>query len=180
MSKDSAARNSADVAADDHAVILDLLSDALRLLDRDQGSARRRIEQAYGLACRSGRAAPQARGALAAWQARRVEAYVGENLGSCLRIEAAAAVVGLSASYFSRAFKATFGAPFSNYVIQRRIELAKRLLLTTEETIADIALACGLADQSHLTRLFSRSVGSPPNAWRRSMRDAAMDLQAAA
>lgn len=119
------------------------------------------------------------RGALALWQARRVEIYVGENLGACLRIEAAAAVAKLSASYFSRAFKATFGVPFSHYVIQRRIELAKWLLLTTDEAIADIAIACGLADQSHLTRLFSRAVGSPPSAWRRRMRGGALDLQAA-
>lgn len=157
-----------------------LLSDALDLMDRDPSSARRRIEQAYSLVFNLGAPDMPVRGVLAAWQARGVETYVGENLGAGVRIEAAAAVVGLSASYFSRAFKATFGVPFSNYVIQRRIELAKRLLLTTDESIADIALTCGLADQSHLTRLFSRAVGAPPGAWRRRMRDGAKDLQAAA
>ncbi|MBV8472677.1 MAG: helix-turn-helix transcriptional regulator, partial [Hyphomicrobiales bacterium] len=42
-----------------------------------------------------------------------------------------------------------------------------RLLLTTETPISEIALACGLTDQSHLTRIFKRSVGMPPAAWRR-------------
>jgi AraC-like DNA-binding protein len=42
--------------------------------------------------------------------------------------------------------------------------------LTSDSPIADIALDCGLADQSHLTRLFSRSEGLPPGAWRRMLR----------
>lgn len=48
----------------------------------------------------------------------------------------------LSASYFSRAFKATFGVPFLQYVIQQRVERAQ-MMLTTDEPICQIALESG-------------------------------------
>jgi AraC-like DNA-binding protein len=114
---------------------------------------------------------PSRRGGLAPWQVCRVEAFVDAHLAGGLRIDEAAAVARLSASYFSRAFKATFGVTFCAYALGKRIERAQRLLLTTDDPISSIALACGLADQSHLTRLFSRNVGLPPHAWRRVKRE---------
>jgi transcriptional regulator GlxA family with amidase domain len=54
-----------------------------------------------------------------------------------------------------------------------RLELAQRLMLTTEDSLSQIALACGMADQSHLSRLFRRGVGETPVGWlRRSLPDA--------
>ena len=153
----------------DVSVIAKLLEVALSAFDGDRHAAKRCIEQAYSLANASRPERSAVRGALAAWQARRIEDYIDGNLGVSLRIEDAAALVRLSPSYFSRAFKASFGLPFSHYVIRRRIERAKRLLLSTDASIAEISLECGLADQSHLTRLFSRTVGSPPHAWRRAL-----------
>jgi transcriptional regulator GlxA family with amidase domain len=44
------------------------------------------------------------------------------------------------------------------------------LLLGSQMSLADIALACGFADQSHFTRIFARSTGAPPGSWRRSVR----------
>lgn len=158
------------LARGDSNTISDLLSNALRLFEGDSASARRLVEQAFSLLDRPVHPAPLAQGALAVWQARRIEAHVEQNLGRSMRIEAVASVVALSPSYFSRAFKATFGTTFSSYVIEKRIALAKQMLLTTDASIAEIALDCGLADQSHLTRLFKRIVGSPPNAWRRAAR----------
>ena len=49
----------------------------------------------------------------------------------------------------------------------RRMERAKTLMLTTRDSLCQIALACGLCDQSHLNRLFRRVVGTSPWAWRR-------------
>jgi transcriptional regulator GlxA family with amidase domain len=53
------------------------------------------------------------------------------------------------------------------YVTRQRVELAQRLLLTTEDSICQISLACGMCDQAHLTRVFRRVVGESPLAWRR-------------
>jgi AraC-like DNA-binding protein len=76
----------------------------------------------------------------------------------------------LSASYFSRAFRSDFGESPYAYILRRRIERAQEMMLRTDEPLASIAIACGLADQCHLTRLFHRIVGVSPACWRRLRR----------
>jgi transcriptional regulator GlxA family with amidase domain len=49
----------------------------------------------------------------------------------------------------------------------QRVKRAKELLRGTSTSIAEIALACGFSDQSHLTRVFSKTFGISPGAWRR-------------
>jgi len=155
----------APIAPFENLLVARLLATALSILDVDQGAARRHIERAYTMA--HGEATPRAsKGLLADWQMRRVEHFVQSQIDSPLRICEAAECVRLSASYFSRAFKASKGVPYSKFVVHQRILRAKELLLTTDEPIAEIALACGFADQSHMTRLFHRAVGLPPRAWR--------------
>ncbi len=163
----------------DNELVARLLSEALSLLDDDRITARRHIEQAFAVA--RGRTPERpGKGLLADWQVRRTEGFIRNNIGSPLRIQEVAKSVNLSASYFSRAFKATKGVSYTDFVIRARITLAKQLLLTTDTAISDIALACGLADQSHLTRLFSQSEGLPPRAWRRHQLDEPFDRATAA
>jgi AraC-like DNA-binding protein len=146
-----------------------LLGEALALLDRDRASARRCIERARSLIRAADYEGRPRNCLLAEWQLRRAKEFIRNNLATCLRIELVAKHVQLSASYFSRAFKATAGVSYSAFLVNVRIELAKQLLLTTDIPISEVALACGLADQSHLTRLFGRVVGLPPNTWRRQV-----------
>jgi transcriptional regulator GlxA family with amidase domain len=149
----------------DNLLVARLLATALSVFDADKHVARLHIERAYTVA--QGEVTPRARrGLLADWQVRRVERIVENRIDSPLRICEAAESVRLSASYFSRAFKASKGVSYSEFVIHQRLVRAKELLLTTADPIADIALACGFADQSHMTRLFRRVVGLPPRAWR--------------
>lgn len=155
---------------DENRTISGLLGHALQLFEGDYASARQLVEQAFMLADQTTRPSPVTSGGLASWQAQRVEAYIDRNLAHVTRIETVANLVSLSPSHFSRAFKVTFGITYSRYMIRRRIALAKQMLLTTDTPIAQIAIECGLSDQSHLTRLFTSIVGSPPNAWRRAAR----------
>jgi AraC-like DNA-binding protein len=53
------------------------------------------------------------------------------------------------------------------WLIRRRVEAAREALEDPRLSLAEVALRCGFADQSHLTRLFSRIVGIGPGAWRR-------------
>lgn len=142
-----------------------LLEEALTLLDRDVPGARQRIEDACRLVGHRAKTSGK-NGHLANWQLLRARKFISENLHTRLRIRTVARIVNLSPSYFSRAFKASEGMPFTDFVLVSRIELAKHLLATTRRSIAQVALECGLADQSHLTRTFNRFVGTPPRAWR--------------
>jgi len=108
-----------------------------------------------------------ARGGLAPWQKRKIDRYLRQNLDRPVRLSVAAEQVALSVSYFSRAFKESFGTTPHTHMLQLRLELAQRLMLTTEEPLGQIACACGLADQAHLSKVFRRLVGETPNAWRR-------------
>ncbi|MFC2254827.1 helix-turn-helix domain-containing protein [Labrys portucalensis] len=153
----------------DRDLVATLLTEALSLFEEDPPAARRCIESARLLI----RAPPNEERPkncrLADWQVRRAKEFIRSNLGASLRIEAVAKLVHLSASYFSRSFKSTTGIAYSDYVAAARIDLAKKLLLTTGAPISEVALMCGLADQSHLTRVFSRVVGLPPSTWRRQL-----------
>ncbi len=107
-------------------------------------------------------------GGLATWQARRTLAYIEANLGSRMDIDDLANVVALSRSHFSRAFKHSVGLPPMEYVVVRRVERAKAIICGTREPLAEVALACGFADQAHLNRRFRDIVGVSPGRWRRS------------
>jgi AraC-like DNA-binding protein len=107
---------------------------------------------------------------LAAWQIRRVKTFIDERLGASIKIADFATLTGLSPSYFSRAFKGSFGESPHAYIVRRRMERVQELMLTSDESLCQIALSCGLADQSHLSKLFRQVIGVTPNAWRRARR----------
>jgi AraC family transcriptional regulator len=107
-------------------------------------------------------------GGLATWQARRTLAYIEANLASKMEIDDLANVVALSRSHFSRAFKRSLGYSPMEYVVVRRVERAKAMISGTRESLAEVALACGFADQAHLNRRFRDVVGISPGRWRRS------------
>jgi AraC family transcriptional regulator len=52
----------------------------------------------------------------------------------------------------------------------KRVEFAQVLMLTTNESLSQISLACGMTDQAHFTRIFRRLTGKPPGRWRTSRR----------
>jgi AraC-like DNA-binding protein len=107
-------------------------------------------------------------GGLCKWQIRKVADYVATHMHRPIRNEELAALARLTPAHFGRAFRNSTGEPPHEYVIRRRIERARDLMLSTDAPLSDIAQECGLADQSHLTRLFRRLVGESPRAWRRA------------
>jgi AraC family transcriptional regulator len=110
------------------------------------------------------------RGGLALWQLRRACEFIEANLDGDPSIVDIASECGLSSSYFGKAFKQTTGAPPHAWLSMKRIERAKQLINETDLNLAEIALACGFVDQSHLTRTFVKSVGCSPGRWRRLRR----------
>ncbi len=98
---------------------------------------------------------------------RRLLEYIEAHLGEDLSLQAMAAEIDLSPLYLSRAFRTIVGQSPHQYVVNRRVERAKRLLCDTDTPIADIALAAGFSSQSHLSNWFRRLVGVSPAVYRR-------------
>jgi AraC-like DNA-binding protein len=119
------------------------------------------------------------RGGLAPFQARKLVEHIDAHLAERITLRQLARMAGLSTGHFSRAFKQTFGVPTHAYLIRRRVERAQSVMLSTQLPLSEVALACGLSDQAHFTRMFRRIVGETPNVWRRAHRDA-LDHAAAA
>src|SRR6202162_959134 len=107
------------------------------------------------------------RGGLAAWQHRRVRAYIDSNLHRAIHIRDLSAVARRSPAHFSRKFKLAVGESPHAYVARRRLERACHLMMTSVEPLSEIALSVGFSDQAHLCRLFRQAFGRSPANWRR-------------
>jgi AraC family transcriptional regulator len=102
----------------------------------------------------------------AAWQERRARELIDARLAENLSLAEVAAACGLSVAQFARAFKRSLGVPPHQFLIERRVERARELLLHTGLPLADVAVRCGFADQSHFTKVFHRKVGTSPGYFR--------------
>jgi AraC-like DNA-binding protein len=89
----------------------------------------------------------------------RVHALAGVTLASAAR------EAGMSPQHFATSFRACYGLPVHRFQTLMRLEHAKRLLANGVAPI-EVAAACGLSDQSHLTRHFTRHLGLTPGRYR--------------
>jgi len=146
-----------------------LLVDVREALDCDLGTASKAAGRLAALLAskvpQDSHSAP-ARGGLAPWQMRAVRNHIEDRLGGPVRVGDLAKLVSLSASYFSRAFKDSFGELPHAYIVRMRIQRAQTLMLTTSSSLSQIAYACGLVDQAHLCRCFRQATGTTPGIWR--------------
>jgi len=154
------------------AILAKLLNDARAAFAHDVNVARDCVDSAVDLLFRTSPASDMrqpedSRSGLATWQAAKVERFVSANIEQTIRVDDLAAIVRLSRSYFSKAFRRTFDMSPHDYVMGCRVEQAKDMMLTTQEPLCQISAACGLTDQAHLSRLFKRATGLSPNMWRR-------------
>lgn len=88
--------------------------------------------------------------------------YIDSNLDGDLSLETLARLAGVMPHQFGRAFKRRVGQSPHHYVLQRRIDAARRMLIETILPIADIAYANGFSSQSHMTTTFKRELGTTP------------------
>jgi AraC family transcriptional regulator len=89
---------------------------------------------------------------------------------SCdLSLQALANESGYSRVHFVRMFRAATGYSPHNYLLNLRLERAQELLKNPSLSLIDIALDCGFSSHSHMSRLFHKSAGITPSAYRRSL-----------
>ena len=151
---------------------VELLRGSLESLPNDREAATQLITRACSVLESASRSPsnPAVRGGLALWQIRKVKAHIDANIDKALTASDLSALVRLGPSYFQRAFKRSFGVSPHAFLLERRINRAQTLMMTTNEPLSAIAIATGFADQSHFTTQFHRTTGVTPGAWRRERR----------
>ena len=100
-------------------------------------------------------------------QLERVIDYMKANLTQDLSILDLATLTSMSKSHFSRSFKQSVGIAPYQYLMQQRVERAKQLLEKQSIAISTIALDCGFANQTHLTKVFRQMTGMTPKAYQK-------------
>ena len=97
---------------------------------------------------------------------RKALQYIASNYGTHLTLTDVAEIAELSPSYFSAMFSKIVGMSFRDYLCYIRVEESKRLLQSTNYSIAEIATAVGFPDQSYYCKAFKRLVGISPGKYR--------------
>ena len=103
---------------------------------------------------------------LSKWRLKRATEYMTANLAEPISLADIATATGLSRMHFAAQFRVATGLRPHEYLLQRRIECAQALLLTSRLPLVEIALEVGFKTQAHFTTVFSRLVGETPNVWR--------------
>jgi AraC family transcriptional regulator len=158
------------------ASLIHLLECAKHHLDQDREIAKASIARATSLLQvefdrRNAVDPGPSQGALVAWQVNRVRAYIDGHLETSIQIRDLAAVARRSTAYFCRAFKSTFGETPHAFIVGQRLHRAAELMLTSDDSLSQVALACGFSDQAHLCKMFRQRHGQSPAVWRRQRRD---------
>lgn len=97
---------------------------------------------------------------------RKALDYIAEHLGEPLKMATVAEAVNLSRSHFSALFKQTVGKTFLEYVMDQRMEKAKRQLKHTRQKSYEVAGEVGFSDYKYFTRCFKEYTGMTPTEWR--------------
>lgn len=101
---------------------------------------------------------------LAPHKAARVTDYIESHLDQRLTLAELAALAEMSVPHFKALFRQTLGMPVHQYVVRRRVERAKALLLEGRLSVSQVALEAGFAHQSHMAHWMTRLLGVAPRA----------------
>jgi AraC family transcriptional regulator len=114
------------------------------------------------------RAPPRAIGGLSSRSLRLVLSYIEDTLGQRIELRELAGLAGISARHFERAFRQSTGHAPHAYVLQRRLDVGRRLLIDQPGLeIEQIALRLGFSSSSHFSSAFRRRTGCSPTEYRK-------------
>jgi AraC family transcriptional regulator len=106
------------------------------------------------------------RGGLPRLRLKRVIDYIDENVSGDLTLVQLAAVAGMSPHYFAELFRQSTGRAPHQYVLMRRIDLAKERLRDPRRSVIEVGLDAGFQNPSHFARVFRKWVGTSPSDFR--------------
>jgi len=110
------------------------------------------------------------RGGLSRAKMRTVLDYLNGHLGRNVHLAELADLAEMSPFHFLRLFRESSGLTPHQYLVHRRVEVARSLLRRDDLSLAEVAQRVGFSDQSHFTRHFRRLTGAPPGQLRRAIR----------
>ncbi|MGN1408663.1 MAG: helix-turn-helix transcriptional regulator, partial [Eubacteriales bacterium] len=97
---------------------------------------------------------------------RKALMYIAARYSEPLTISSVAEMLKLSPNHFSALFQKVVGMKFHEYLCRVRVEESKLLLLSSDYSLTDIAVAMGFPDQSYFCKVFKKIVGLPPGQYR--------------
>ncbi len=100
---------------------------------------------------------------------KKVHEYVTKNLNRDITLETAAEEAGLTSQYFSKVFKEETGKSFVEYLTEKRMNYAAKLMKSTDNNIKEISNLVGYSDVNYFCRLFKKVTGMTPKHYRDSL-----------
>src|SRR5271170_1149814 len=100
-------------------------------------------------------------------QVQPVLAYATGHLDEDVSLRALAGQAGLSAFHLHRVFSAAAGETPKQFTLRLRLGRAAAMLLTTEDSVLNVALSCGFQSHEAFCRAFRRRFGMAPSAYRK-------------
>ena len=88
-----------------------------------------------------------------------------------ISLDEIAAYAGMNKTYFCLFFKKHYGMSFTDYLNQKRMEMASAMLLKPDASIAEVAVACGYPTVTYFNRIFRKYKGVTPTEFRKSKTD---------
>lgn len=99
-----------------------------------------------------------------------VKKYIDKHLGEKISRSEIADYVFLNENYLSRLFHKEVGCSISNYILEKRIALSKKLLIQTKLSVSEIGERIGYDTTTYFIRIFKQETGKTPNEFRKDMR----------
>lgn len=96
----------------------------------------------------------------------RVVEYMTEHFGEPIDLTRLSREAGMSKFHFAHVFRARTGMTPHRYLVQLRMNAARRMLVSSERTVAEIAAACGYESPAHFGAAFHRRFAASPGAYR--------------
>lgn len=101
----------------------------------------------------------------------KVARYIDTHLDEEMSVKALAGMAFLSADHLTRMFKKEYGKTVSDYILEKRMELARELLRSSDLTITMVAGRIGFSSYSHFTEQFKKIYGMTPRKFQREERE---------
>ena len=95
-----------------------------------------------------------------------VKEYVAAHLYERISVAEVAESLGMNASYLNSSFKQQTGECITDYIQKQKVEEAKMLLMTCDDSLSEIWTSLGYYDQSHFSKIFKKHTGFTPKQYR--------------